>query len=105
MLDAFLMGAAAQSALLPSGLAVYVVSKGFVGALAGFGAGALISAIAFGLIPQGEGLEHRQLALWLLVGGVVSSRTSSSSAGSARVAARAPSGSWSGRSSTASPSR
>jgi len=56
-----------------SGLAVYLVKvpQKVIGAFAGFGAGALISAIAFDLIPQGEGLEYGVLALWLLVGGVV----------------------------------
>ena len=47
------------------------VPQKVVGAFAGFGAGALIAAIAFDLIPQGEGLEYGQLALWLLVGGGV----------------------------------
>jgi ZIP family zinc transporter len=73
MLDAILLGAAAQSSLLLSGLAVYLVKvpQKVVGAFAGFGAGALIAAIAFDLIPQGEGLQYGQLALWLLVGGGV----------------------------------
>ena len=73
MLDAFLLGAAAQSSLVLSGLAVYLVKvpQKVVGAFAGFGAGALIAAIAFDLIPQGEGLEYGQLALWLLIGGGV----------------------------------
>jgi ZIP family zinc transporter len=74
LVDAFLLGAAAQSSLLLSGLAVYLVKvpKAVIGALAGFGAGALISAIAFDLIPQGEGLsEDWELALWLLIGGAV----------------------------------
>ena len=73
MLDAFLLGAAAQSALVLSGLAVYLVKvpKKVVGAFAGFGAGALLAAIAFDLIPQGEGLQYGQLALWLLIGGGV----------------------------------
>jgi ZIP family zinc transporter len=52
---------------------VYLVKvpQGVIGAFAGFGAGALIAAIAFDLIPQGEGLQYGQLALWLLVGGGV----------------------------------
>jgi ZIP family zinc transporter len=75
ILDAFLLGAAARSSLVLSGLAVYLVKvpQKVVGAFAGFGAGALIAAIAFDLIPQGEGLEYGQLALWLLVGGGCSS--------------------------------
>lgn len=74
MLDAFLLGAAAQSSLLLSGLAVYLVKvpKAVIGAFAGFGAGALVAAVAFDLIPEGQGLsENWQLALWLLIGGLV----------------------------------
>jgi zinc transporter, ZIP family len=73
MLDAMLLGAAAQSALIVSGLVVYVVKvpRAVIGAFAGFGAGALISAIAFDLVPQGEGLQNWQLAVWLLVGGLI----------------------------------
>jgi ZIP family zinc transporter len=59
MIEAILLGAAAQSALVLSGLAVYgfrVPSKA-IGALAGFGAGALIGAIAFDLIPEAQGLH------------------------------------------------
>jgi ZIP family zinc transporter len=74
MLDAILLGAAAQSALVLSGLVVYgihVPSK-VIGALAGFGAGALISAIAFDLIPEAQVLHSlRDLSVWLLVGAVV----------------------------------
>ena len=45
--------------LILSGLVVYVVRvpPKVIGALAGFGAGALISAIAFDLIPEGESLD------------------------------------------------
>jgi ZIP family zinc transporter len=73
MLEAVLLGAAAQSSLVLSGLVVYGVRvpQKVVGALAGFGAGALVSAIAFDLIPEGEDLESYQLALWLLVGAAV----------------------------------
>jgi len=108
MLDAFLLGAAAQSSLVLSGLAVYLVKvpQKVVGAFAGFGAGALIAAIAFDLIPQGEGLEYAQLALWLLVGGgvfIVSDALVESKFGEAE--GRAPSGSWWAPSWTGSPSR
>jgi zinc transporter, ZIP family len=73
MLGAILLGAGAQSALVLSGLAVYVVKvpRAVIGAFAGFGAGALISAIAFDLVPQGEGLQNWQLAVWLLAGGLI----------------------------------
>ena len=74
MLEAIALGVAAQSSLLLAGLAVYLIKipRSLVGALAGFGAGALIGAIAFDLIPQGEGLHSTlELAVWLLVGGLV----------------------------------
>ena len=73
MLRAILLGAAAQSSLIISGLAVYGVRfpAKTVGALAGFGAGALISAVAFDLIPESQSLANPQLALWLLVGAAV----------------------------------
>ncbi len=70
MLEAVLLGAASQSSLILSGLVVYgirVPSK-VIGGLAGFGAGALIAAIAFDLIPESEVLSLPQSALWLLVG-------------------------------------
>lgn len=73
MIQAVLLGAAAQAALLLSGLAVYVVKvpRRVVGALAGYGAGALLGAIAFDLIPEGEALSSPEIALWLLVGAAV----------------------------------
>ena len=59
MLQAILLGIASQSSLVLSGLAVYWVKVPgkVIGCLAGFGAGALISAIAYDLIPEGEGLS------------------------------------------------
>jgi ZIP family zinc transporter len=73
VIQAVLLGAAAQAALLLSGLAVYVVKvpRRAVGALAGYGAGALLGAIAFDLIPQGEELPNAEIALWLLIGAAV----------------------------------
>jgi ZIP family zinc transporter len=70
LLDAVLLGAAAQSSLILSGLVVYGirVPTKVIGALAGFGAGALVAAIAFDLIPESESLDEVELALWLLVG-------------------------------------
>ena len=70
MLDAVLLGAAAQSSLILSGLVVYGirVPTKVIGALAGFGAGALVAAIAFDLIPESEALDEVELAVWLLVG-------------------------------------
>ena len=73
MIQAVLLGALAQAALLLSGLAVYVVKvpRRVVGALAGYGAGALLGAIAFDLIPEGEELPNLEIAIWLLIGAAV----------------------------------
>ena len=73
MIQAAVIGALAQSALVLSGLAVYVVRvpKRVVGGLAGYGAGALLGAIAFDLIPDSEVLPSVEVAVWLLVGAVV----------------------------------
>lgn len=74
MLEAVLLGTAAQSALVLSGLVVYwvTVPTKVIGALAGFGAGALISAIAFDLFPEAQVLASlAELALWLLIGAAV----------------------------------
>lgn len=73
MLAAALIGALAQSSLILSGLAVYVVRvpRRIVGILAGYGAGALLGAIAFDLIPEAEVLDTAESALWLLVGATV----------------------------------
>ncbi len=73
MIGAVLVGALAQSSLILSGLAVYVVRvpRRLVGILAGYGAGALIGAIAFDLIPESEVLPTVETAAWLLVGAAV----------------------------------
>jgi ZIP family zinc transporter len=72
-LKAFALGGLAQSSLLLAGVAVYWVrpSTKVIGGLAGFGAGALISAVAFDLIPQAENLAYWELALWFLIGALV----------------------------------
>ena len=112
-----------------AGLAVYVVKvpRRVVGALAGYGAGALLGAIAFDLIPEGEELRI-EIALWLLIGAAVfvvadwlvetrfggegSAETPPRQAERARAATTegarpraARSGSWSARWSMACPSR
>jgi ZIP family zinc transporter len=74
LLQAVIVGALSQSALLLSGLAVYVVRvpRRVVGVLSGYGAGALVGAIAFDLIPEGEGLgSNLDVAAWLLLGAAV----------------------------------
>ena len=70
MLEAFALGTAAQSSLLLAGLfACWVtMSERLVGVLAGFGAGALIAAVAFDLVPQAEHLSTWEYSLWMLVG-------------------------------------
>ncbi len=71
MLEAFGLGALAQSSLLLAGLLVcwVTVPRRLVGILAGFGAGAMIAAIAFELVPEGEtDIDHLQFALWALIG-------------------------------------
>jgi ZIP family zinc transporter len=74
VIEAFAIGALAQSSLLLAGLLVYVVTlpSRFVGQLAGFGAGALLAAAAFQLVPEAQvSLDNLELGLWLLVGGAV----------------------------------
>lgn len=71
--QAVLVGAAAQSSLILSGLVVYWVRipEKVIGGLAGFGAGALIAAVSFDLVPETSPLANWQLAVWLLIGAMV----------------------------------
>ena len=73
MIQAFLLGAVAQSSLVLSGLLPYLVRipDRVVGLLAGAGAGALISAVAFSLIPEANAISQLEVAGWLLVGAAV----------------------------------
>ena len=70
MLEAFGLGLLAQSSLLLAGLMVFWVKfpSHVVGALAGFGAGAMLAAISFDLLGEAEGLDAWQLGLWMMVG-------------------------------------
>ena len=70
MLDAFLLGLAAQSSLLIAGLfACWVnVPARIVGFLGGFGSGALIAAVSFDLIEEAAELDNIELAVWMLFG-------------------------------------
>jgi ZIP family zinc transporter len=71
LLKAFGLGALAQSSLLLAGVIVcwVTVPTRLVGILAGFGAGAMISAIAFDLVPEAEiDIAEWQTVLWMLVG-------------------------------------
>jgi ZIP family zinc transporter len=73
ILEAIALGGLAQISLLLSGLfATWVtVPKRIIGWLAGFGAGALISAITFDLTGQAVRLGALQLGVWLLLGAIV----------------------------------
>jgi ZIP family zinc transporter len=71
VLDAFGLGVFAQSSLLVAGLLVcwIKVPTRLVGILAGFGAGAMISAIAFDLVPEAqEHIDEWQTVGWMLIG-------------------------------------
>jgi ZIP family zinc transporter len=71
--EAFALGAIAQTSLLVAGLMVYVLrlSDRAVGQLAGLGAGALLGATAFDLVPEAATLSHLEIAVWMLAGGAV----------------------------------
>ncbi len=70
MFASFGLGALAQLSLVLSGLAVFLfkVPRRTVGDLAGFGAGALIAAVATDLLPNAKVLEIWQVALWTMLG-------------------------------------
>lgn len=73
MLNAFLFSALAQVPLILGGLVVYwfKIPMRVVGWLGGFGAGALVSAIAYNLVITGETLSNADLVIWLMVGACV----------------------------------
>lgn len=71
MLEAFGWGFLAQSSLLVAGLLVcwVTVPTKVVGILGGFGAGAMIAAVSFDLLPEAESdIDHWQTGVWMLVG-------------------------------------
>jgi zinc transporter, ZIP family len=70
LIQAFGLGLIAQSSLLIAGLLVCWVNvpRRVVGVLAGFGAGAMIAAIAFDLVIEAEALPPAEFAIWMLVG-------------------------------------
>lgn len=70
MLNSFALGAVSQLSLVLSGLAVcfIIVPKRVVGALAAFGAGALIAAVARDLLPEASELQLAQSSIWAMVG-------------------------------------
>jgi ZIP family zinc transporter len=73
VVQAFALGALAQSSLIFSGVVPYFVTipPRVVGVLAGGGAGALIGAIAFDLVPEAKALSTTLVAFWLLVGAAI----------------------------------
>jgi ZIP family zinc transporter len=71
MLEALGLGLLGASSLLVAGLvACWIdVPARLVGVLAGFGAGSLVAAISFDLVPEAEDeLGRGQFALWMLAG-------------------------------------
>jgi len=67
IVEAFILGCLAQVSLLLAGLGATVVHvpKKVVGAMAGFGAGALVSAVSFDLVDQAKvigAIRHRLAA-------------------------------------------
>jgi ZIP family zinc transporter len=71
VLSAFLLGSASQLSLVLSALAVFIVTfpKRLVGALAAFGAGALVAAVARDLLPEAHQLSLLQASIWAMIGG------------------------------------
>ena len=70
MLNSFTLGAVAQLSLVLSGLAVFFITvpRRLVGALAAFGAGALIAAVARDLLPEAAVLQLVQSSMWAMLG-------------------------------------
>jgi ZIP family zinc transporter len=70
VLNAFGLGAATQLSLVLSGLVVFLIAvpTRVVGALAGFGAGALIAAVSRDLLPEAHSLQLIQSSLWAMLG-------------------------------------
>ncbi|HEY7848166.1 MAG TPA: hypothetical protein VIC83_08245 [Candidatus Limnocylindria bacterium] len=71
MLQAFALGAIAQSSLLLSGILPFFlrIPDRIIGILAGIGAGSLVAAVAFDLVPEAIGMAD--VALWFLVGAAI----------------------------------
>jgi ZIP family zinc transporter len=71
VLEAFGWGLLAQSSLLVAALVVcwVTVPTKLVGILGGFGAGAMIAAVSFDLLPEAEAhIEPWQTGVWMLIG-------------------------------------
>lgn len=70
MLNAFALGAVTQLSLVLSALLVFVVTvpRRAIGAMAVFGAGALIAAVSRDLLPEAHALQLIQGAFWAMLG-------------------------------------
>jgi ZIP family zinc transporter len=71
VLEAFGWGILAQLSLLVAGVAVawVTVPTKLVGILGGFGAGAMIAAVSFDLLPEAQAhIEPWQTGLWMMIG-------------------------------------
>jgi zinc transporter, ZIP family len=70
VLGAFGLGLIAESSLLVGGLTAcwVTVPRRLVGALAGFGAGAMLAAISFELVDEARDLASWEFGLWMLIG-------------------------------------
>lgn len=70
MFESFGLGLLSQSSLLIAGLLACWVRfpQKVVGALGGFGAGAMIAAVSFDLIAEASHLSHLELGMWMLLG-------------------------------------
>jgi ZIP family zinc transporter len=70
LLDALTLGFVAQTSLILCGAIVFWMTfrDGLVGLFAGLGAGLLLGAIAFDLIPSAESLSPVEISAWMLVG-------------------------------------
>jgi zinc transporter, ZIP family len=106
MLYAFALGAVSQLSLVISAVLVFILTfpKRLVGAMAAFGAGALIAAVSRDLLPEAGQLQLVQFSAWALLGGTVfilGEHWVHKKFGSEGAPAR--SASWSVRSSMASP--
>jgi zinc transporter, ZIP family len=73
MLQAFGLGFVAQVSLILSGLLVFwlKIPTRVNGALGGLGAGLLLGAVAFDLVPDAAALANWELGLWMLAGAAV----------------------------------
>jgi hypothetical protein len=73
MAYALLVGLTAQSSLFFSGIAVYWVRIPplISGIMGGLGAGLLLNAIAFDLVPESDVMSQSQVAFWALAGAAI----------------------------------